>query len=375
MKQFSSTVAKIKNASGQYEPIPALRGQSPYEIAVQNGYDGTEEEWMAAVLGDGWIERCQELEAQIATKADKSEVPSPAQIIVSTREGGNVACVLEDGTNVEPIAQGTEWIFPAAWYGTYTITGTWGVMTRIKTVEVTAMQQYSIELEWYEDNFADNDWDVIADVIESGITPETWSVGDSKEITTLDESSTYTIRIIGKEHDVYENGDVAPFTFAIDRVASGSGLKYCVMHTTATNDGGWSNTEIRQVIIPDVIATLPIADKIQTVKKSTSAGNMSTEIITSYDKGFLLSEVECIGACENSVVGEGSQYEYFTAGNTIFSDNEYTNDDYWTRSPAANNATDFVRIRSNGNSMSSGTVAANVSSVALECTITFAFCL
>ena len=73
MKQFSSTVARIKNASGEYEPIPALRGATPYEIAVKNGFKGTEEEWYNLSFDDGWVTKYQELEAGKANKADVYE--------------------------------------------------------------------------------------------------------------------------------------------------------------------------------------------------------------------------------------------------------------------------------------------------------------
>ena len=79
MKQFSSTVAKIKNASGEYEPIPALRGATPYEIAKKNGFEGTEEEWYNLSFDDGWVTKYQELEANKANKADvytKDEITS-----------------------------------------------------------------------------------------------------------------------------------------------------------------------------------------------------------------------------------------------------------------------------------------------------------
>lgn len=41
--------AKCVNASvGQ-----VLRGYSAYDIAVQNGFEGTEEEWLASLVGGG----------------------------------------------------------------------------------------------------------------------------------------------------------------------------------------------------------------------------------------------------------------------------------------------------------------------------------
>lgn len=69
-KRFNSTLAKIKNSDGVYEPIPALKGATPYEIAVRNGFEGTEEEWFNLNFDDGWVTRYQELENDKANKTD-----------------------------------------------------------------------------------------------------------------------------------------------------------------------------------------------------------------------------------------------------------------------------------------------------------------
>lgn len=70
MKRFSQTVVQIKNADGEFEPIAALRGLSSYELAVQNGFEGTEDEWLETMLSDGWVGKYQELEAKKANKSD-----------------------------------------------------------------------------------------------------------------------------------------------------------------------------------------------------------------------------------------------------------------------------------------------------------------
>lgn len=77
MKQFSYTVAQIKNKDGEFEPIPAIRGMTPYEIAKKNGFEGTEEEWYNLSFDEGWVTKYQELEAN---KADKSDVYTKDEI-------------------------------------------------------------------------------------------------------------------------------------------------------------------------------------------------------------------------------------------------------------------------------------------------------
>lgn len=40
-------VIKIYNENtGEYDELPVARGESAYEVAVRNGYEGTEEEWL-----------------------------------------------------------------------------------------------------------------------------------------------------------------------------------------------------------------------------------------------------------------------------------------------------------------------------------------
>lgn len=68
-KRFNHTIVRIKNSEGKYESLPALRGQDPYEVAVEAGFTGTKEEWMASVIGNGWVEAVNSLEATVATKA------------------------------------------------------------------------------------------------------------------------------------------------------------------------------------------------------------------------------------------------------------------------------------------------------------------
>lgn len=68
-KRFNHTIVRVKNSEGKYESLSALRGQDPYELAVEAGFTGTKEEWMASVIGNGWVEAVNSLEATVATKA------------------------------------------------------------------------------------------------------------------------------------------------------------------------------------------------------------------------------------------------------------------------------------------------------------------
>lgn len=66
-KKLNTSIAKIKNSSGEFEPMAALVGQSPYELAVEAGFEGTEQDWLEMMIGNGWIGAFQDLQ-----KADEA---------------------------------------------------------------------------------------------------------------------------------------------------------------------------------------------------------------------------------------------------------------------------------------------------------------
>lgn len=57
-------ILKIRDKNGNIVNVPALRGQSAYEIARDNGFEGTEQEWLDSLEGKDYI----------FTEADKAEI-------------------------------------------------------------------------------------------------------------------------------------------------------------------------------------------------------------------------------------------------------------------------------------------------------------
>ena len=45
-------ILRVRNKDGTVTESPALRGMSAYEIAVDNGFRGTEEEWLESLKGE-----------------------------------------------------------------------------------------------------------------------------------------------------------------------------------------------------------------------------------------------------------------------------------------------------------------------------------
>ena len=68
--ELAYSAVMVKNASGEYESFPALKGESVYEIAVRHGYVGTEDDFIKEILSDGWVNACLELENKKANKTD-----------------------------------------------------------------------------------------------------------------------------------------------------------------------------------------------------------------------------------------------------------------------------------------------------------------
>lgn len=84
------TVAKIKNEAGVFESLPALRGESAYDIAVRNGFIGTEEEYVEELFSDGWLNAYQKLEAEKVSSTEfeayKTEVDNDFSAVEVARQ-------------------------------------------------------------------------------------------------------------------------------------------------------------------------------------------------------------------------------------------------------------------------------------------------
>lgn len=214
----------------------------------------------------------------------------------------------------------------------------------------------------YKANFADNTWAQIIDACHKNQVPDTWVVGSQKTMTI--NGTAYAIDIIGKNHDAYVSGGKAPLTFQLHDCY---GEEYA-MNSSNTNSGGWTNCAMRQTHLPAILAKMPteVQNGIREVNKLTSAGNQSTIINTMADKLFLLSEIEIFGRVTYSVSGEGTQYDYYKAGNSTVKKYNGRAQTWWARSPYGGDPVEFCYAGIDGGT--DITVASNVYFVA------FGFC-
>ena len=82
-------------------------------------------------------------------------------------------------------------------------------------------------------------------------------------------------------------------------------------------------------------------------------GGASSTIETVSDKLFLLSEVEIFGSTSYSAAGEGTQYDYYKAGNSKVKKRNGSAANWWERSPYASISTYFCLVDSVGGANSS----------------------
>lgn len=285
-----------------------------------------------------------------------------ATITVTVDSGASVA-LQKDGITIQTKTSTGTVVFTVTETGTYTIVATKNGQTTSGSVNVVSgTTSYTLTLNFLKDNFADNDWSVIIAACHSGSVPSSWVVGNSKTMTI--NGASYQVDIIGKNHDTYASGGKAPLTFQLHDCYADTKQ----MNSSNTNRGGWTSCAMRQTHLPAILALMPteVQNGIREVNKLTSAGSKSSTINTTADKLFLLSEIEIFGRNSLSKRGEGTQYDYYKAGNSKVKNRNGSADLWWERSPDAGYFTDFCMVNSNGYAYGGG------ASVAIG--VAFGFC-
>lgn len=210
--------------------------------------------------------------------------------------------------------------------------------------------------------FENATWAQVIDACHSGNVPSEWAVGNSKPMTIGGES--YQVDIIGKNHDDYADGSgKAPLTFQLHDCYGETN-----MNSSSTNVGGWTSCAMRTTHLPEILAKMPteVRSGIRAVNKLTSAGNASSNIITTADNLFLPSEIEIFGSVSYSYAGEGAQYDYYKAGNSRVKNYDGSANHWWERSPVGSTSKHFCSVNRNDND--------DYSSASLMIGVAFGFC-
>ena len=195
-------------------------------------------------------------------------------------------------------------------------------------------------------NFADNTWDKIIEVCHSGSVPDTWVAGDSKTMTI--DGADYLVDIIGKSHDTYTAGGIAPLTFQLHDCLS----------TTYAWKSTWDN----------LLTKLPesIQNAIKSVSKMINNESVSAKL-------FSLTENEVFGTKKYADYPEGTQYAYYAAGNSKIKKVGRNAAEWWLSSlgPVVVNASQYFIYVSETGSLATATPSFPNSKKAY---VAFAFC-
>lgn len=190
------------------------------------------------------------------------------------------------------------------------------------------------------ESFEETPWSTIVSKCKSNSVPDGWAVGDSKAV------GSYTVTIIGKNHDSDSSGNKCPLTLQVTtgpetdtncaRVSSFTSSDFygeasyrapdLIEGLRSVTGKAWDGTTAMKGWYPSVTELLGSSYVLTNLKysySSTSSGSGS-----SYSES--VNESKCSDTTEsttNSVISEyaGSQYAYYAAGNSIKSD-------LWTRS-------------------------------------------
>ena len=282
------------------------------------------------------------------------------QIIVSVTSGATVTATkgskVVSGTSVNGTCT---LIVPEA--GTWSVKATHNGQTS-DTKSVSVKDSYALTLNFLNDDFANNSWASIIAACHLGSVPSTWVVGNSKTMTI--NGASYQVDIIGKNHDTYASGGKAPLTFQLHDCYADTKA----MNSSNTNSGGWKNSAMRTTHLPAILARMPteVRSGIREVSKKASVGGESSTIETVSDKLFLLSEVEIFGSTSYSEAGEGTQYDYYKAGNSKVKKRNGSGAAWWERSPGASGSAYFCLVFSNG--------SADINSAGFAFGVAFGFC-
>ena len=203
-------------------------------------------------------------------------------------------------------------------------------------------------------SFEKASWSDIAALSESGSADKYFSVGDEKTIS-LTTGEQVTLVILGFDHDDLTGGGKAGMTIGMKNLLATTYR----MNATATNEGGWDESEMRTSTMATLLSQLPsdLQGVIKQVNKKATAGSQSTSITTSADKLWLLAEVEVDGTTSAGYADEGEQYEYWktvkdgtVAADRIkyLSNGSGSADFWWLRSPTVSSSSTFRCINSTG---------------------------
>lgn len=291
-----------------------------------------------------------------------SQKGSPAEVHVIADNGTQVT-MTKGGKTLTAMVSGGEAVLYPTELGEWTIKYTFDSSQKTKQWKLEVIGIVYVYPFTIGDNLNDTDWADIDICGRLGMAQQFFKVGDSKTVNI--GGTNYEVQIIGFNHDDKVSGGKAAYSFQLVDCLNQTQQ----MNTSNTNTGGWNGSAMRGRM-STYKSQLPAAlrNVIKTVKKKSGTGRGSSSgTQQTNDDLFLLSEIEIFGTTTYSVAGEGTQYEWYKAGNSRIKKVNGSADYWWERSPCSGDANGFCAVDSSG--------SANYSAAVASYGVSFGFCV
>ena len=278
-----------------------------------------------------------------------SQKGSPAEVHVIADNGTQVT-MTKGGKTLTAMVSGGEAVLYPTELGEWTIKYTFDSSQKTKQWKLEVIGIVYVYPFTIGDNLNDTDWADIDICGRLGMAQQFFKVGDSKTVNI--GGTNYEVQIIGFNHDDKVSGGKAAYSFQLVDCLNQTQQ----MNTSNTNTGGWNGSAMRGRM-STYKSQLPAAlrNVIKTVKKkSGTGGGSSSGTQQTNDDLFLLSEIEIFGTTTYSVAGEGTQYEWYKAGNSRIKKVNGSAYNWWERSPYSGYAYSFCFVDSSGGADFSG---------------------
>lgn len=291
-----------------------------------------------------------------------SQKGSPAEVHVIADNGTQVT-MTKGGKTLTAMVSGGEAVLYPTELGEWTIKYTFDSSQKTKQWKLEVIGIVYVYPFTIGDNLNDTDWADIDICGRLGMAQQFFKVGDSKTVNI--GGTNYEVQIIGFNHDDKVSGGKAAYSFQLVDCLNQTQQ----MNTSNTNTGGWNGSAMRGRM-STYKSQLPAAlrNVIKTVKKkSGTGGGSSSGTQQTNDDLFLLSEIEIFGTTTYSVAGEGTQYEWYKAGNSRIKKVNGSANYWWERSPFFGDTGDFCRVDSSG--------SAGIDGASNSYGVSFGFCV
>lgn len=278
-----------------------------------------------------------------------SQKSSPAEVHVIADNGTQVT-MTKGGKTLTAMVSGGEAVLYPTELGEWTIKYTFDSSQKTKQWKLEVISIVYVYPFTIGDNLNDTDWADIDICGRLGMAQQFFKVGDSKTVNI--GGTNYEVQIIGFNHDDKVSGGKAAYSFQLMDCLNQTQQ----MNTSNTNTGSWNGSAMRGRM-STYKSQLPAAlrNVIKTVKKkSGTGGGSSSGTQQTNDDLFLLSEIEIFGTTTYSVAGEGTQYEWYKAGNRRIKKVNGSAAYWWERSPGSGDTNYFCYVDSSGDANGNG---------------------